>query len=98
MSIRQDYLPAQFWIPGSLNARDTATQALLTAQVASPYALSNFASLQTTNPTLYRRMAANAFFTAATVQRQSPAAAVLPHQQPDATATCRSARSRLGRF
>jgi hypothetical protein len=69
VSIRQDYLPEQFWIPGSLNARDTAAQALLTGQVTSPYALSNFAALQTTHPVLYRRMAANAFFRATTVQR-----------------------------
>jgi hypothetical protein len=69
MSIRQDYLPQQFWIPGSLNARDNTTQALLTAQVTSPYALSNFAALQTSNALLYRRMAANSFFTATTVQR-----------------------------
>ena len=27
ISIRQDYLPQQYWIPGSLNARDTAAQA-----------------------------------------------------------------------
>jgi hypothetical protein len=67
--IRQDYLPEQYWIPGSLNARDNAAQAVLTGQVTSPYALSNFASLQTTNPVLYRRMAANGFFTATTVQR-----------------------------
>ena len=92
-----DYLPQQYWIPGSLNARDTATQALLTANVTNPYALSNFAALRTTNPVLYQRMAANGFFTATTVQRQSPAAAVLADQQPDASATCRSARSRSTR-
>jgi hypothetical protein len=69
MSFREDYLPAQYWIPGSLNARDTATQALLTANVTNPYALANFTALRTTNPVLYQRMAANAFFTSSTVQR-----------------------------
>jgi hypothetical protein len=69
VGIRQDFLPEQYWIPGSRNARDTATQALLTGQVTSPYALSNFAVLQSTNPLLYQRMAANSFFTATTVQR-----------------------------
>jgi hypothetical protein len=69
LGIRQDYLPQQYWIPGSLNARDTAAQAALTANVTSPYAISNFAALRTTDPVLYQRMAANGFFTATTVQR-----------------------------
>ena len=69
MSIRQDYLPQQYWIPGSLNARDTAAQALLTANVTNPYTLANFAALRTTDPVLYQRMSANGFFTATTVQR-----------------------------
>ena len=69
MAIRQDYLPQQFWIPGSLNARDNAAQTLLTANVTNPYTLANFASLRTTNPVLYQRMSTNGFFTAATVQR-----------------------------
>ena len=69
VGIRSDYLPQQYWIPGSLNARDTAAQGVLTANVTSPYALSNFASLRTTDPVLYQRMSANGFFTATTVQR-----------------------------
>jgi hypothetical protein len=68
-SIREDYLPQQYWIPGSLNARDTATQGLLTGNVTNPYTLANFTALRTTNPVLYQRMAANGFFTAGTVQR-----------------------------
>ena len=69
IGIRADYLPQQYWIPGSLNARDTAAQATLTANVTSPYAISNFAALRTTDPVLYQRMSANGFFTATTVQR-----------------------------
>ncbi len=69
LSIRQDYLPQQYWIPGSLNARDAATQTLLTANVTNPYTLANFAALRTTNPVLYQRMSNNAFFTATTTQR-----------------------------
>jgi hypothetical protein len=69
MNIRQDYLPQQYWIPGSLNARDTATQALLTGNATNPYTLANFNALRTTNPVLFQRMSANAFFTATTVQR-----------------------------
>ena len=52
VSIRQDYLPQQYWIPGSLNARDTAAQTLLTANVTNPYAIANFAALRTTDPVL----------------------------------------------
>ncbi len=69
IGIREDYLPQQYWIPGSLNARDTATQAVLTGNVTSPYALSNFAALRTSHPVLYQRMAANGFFTSTTTQR-----------------------------
>ena len=35
----------------------------------SPYAIANFEALRTTDPALYQRMAANGFFTSATVQR-----------------------------
>ena len=69
MSIREDYLPQQYWIPGSLNARDTAAQSVLTANVTNPYTLANFAALRTTNPVLYQRMSANGFFTSSTTQR-----------------------------
>jgi hypothetical protein len=69
VGIREDYLPQEFWIPGSLNARDSAAQAVLTANVTSPYTLANFASLRTTDPVLHQRMAANGFFTATTTQR-----------------------------
>ena len=69
VSIRQDYLPQQYWIPGSLNARDTAAQALLVGNVTNPYAIANFAALQPTDPVLHQRMSTNAFFTQANVQR-----------------------------
>ena len=69
IDIRQDYLPQQYWIPGSLNARDTAAQTTLTANVTNPYTIANFAELRTTNPELYQRMSTNAFFTATTTQR-----------------------------
>ena len=68
ISIRQDYLPQQYWIPGSLNARDATAQAALVANVPNPYAIANFASLQATNPVLYQRMASLAFFTSSTAQ------------------------------
>jgi len=68
ITIRQDYLPQQYWIPGSLNVRDTAAQNALTANVTNPYLLANFASLQTSNPALYQKMSTAAFFTSPTVQ------------------------------
>jgi hypothetical protein len=65
ISIRQDYLPEQFWITGS---RNNAAQTALTANVANPYRITNFEALRTSNPELYLRMSSNAFFTAPTVQ------------------------------
>jgi hypothetical protein len=69
VDIRQDYLPAQYWIPGSLNARDAAAQAALDGNVPNPYNLANLAALAGTNPVLYNWIASNGFFTAATIQR-----------------------------
>ena len=69
MSVREDYLPEPFWIPGSRNVRDAAAQAVLTANVTNPYALGNFAALRGIHPVLYQRMSNNSFFTASTVQR-----------------------------
>jgi hypothetical protein len=68
VSIRQDYLPEQYW--NGSNERNTSANTILTQSVANPYLLSKFTSLQTTNPTLYNRMAANTFFTNANIQRQ----------------------------
>src|SRR6185295_14931286 len=68
----------------SLNARDAAKQAALVANVPNPYLLSNFTSLQTTNPVLYQRMAGQAFFTSTT----APANRLLrPFSQLNASAT-----------
>jgi hypothetical protein len=67
ISIRQDYLPEQYWAGG--NTRDTSANTYLTAQVANPYFINNFASLRTTNPVLYQRLASNPTFSSATIQR-----------------------------
>jgi hypothetical protein len=64
ISIRQDYLPEQYWIQG--NVRNNAAQAALVANVANPYSIANFQALRTSNPELYQRMATNAFFTSTT--------------------------------
>ena len=66
-TIRQDYLPEQYW-DGS-NTRNTAANTYLTAQVPNPYFINNFAFLRTTDPVLYQRLASNPTFSAATIQR-----------------------------
>ena len=77
IGIRQDYLPQQYWIPGSLNARDTAAQGVLTANVTNPYALSNFASLRTTNPVALSAHVSQRVLHGHDRAAESPAAAVL---------------------
>ena len=67
MPIRQDYLPEQYW--SSANVRDTRANDFLTTNVTNPFNIANFSSLQTTDPALYARLAANAFFTSTTIQR-----------------------------
>jgi hypothetical protein len=68
--INEVYVPEQYYSTVT-SVRDATAQALLQQQVPNPFNISNFASLATTNPVLYARMAGNAFFTAATVQRQT---------------------------
>jgi hypothetical protein len=67
VTIRQDYLPEQYW-DGS-NVRNTAANTYLTAQVPNPYFINNFASLRNTDPVLYQRLASNPTFSSATIQR-----------------------------
>ena len=56
-------MPEQYY-SSVTNVRDATQQSLLQQQVPNPFNIANFASLATTNPTLYRGMAGNAFFTA----------------------------------
>jgi len=67
VTIRQDYLPEQYW-DGS-NVRNTAANTFLTAQVANPFFINNFGSLRTTDPVLYQRLASNPTFSSATIAR-----------------------------
>jgi len=67
VTIRQDYLPEQYW-DGS-DVRNTAANTYLTAQVPNPYFINNFASLRTSDPVLYQRLASNPTFSSATIQR-----------------------------
>jgi hypothetical protein len=67
VSIRTDYLPEEYW-DGS-NTRNTAANTFLTANVPNPFFINNFASLRTTDPVLYQRLASNPTFSSATIQR-----------------------------
>ena len=90
--------------------RDASAQTLLQQQVTNPFYIDNFASLRTSDPVLYERMANNAFFQARTTQRQNLIRAfpqlsgnplIYANNGANATAassaTCRSASSRRTR-
>ena len=62
MSIRQDFLPEQYWTGG--NVRDTSTDAFLTANVTNPFYIGTtaapspfYASLLAADPLLAQRLA-----------------------------------------
>ena len=80
-NIRQDYLPEQYW--NDSNERNTTANTFLTANVTNPFRITNFASLQTSNPVLYNRLAGNTFFTSTTIQRNRLLRAFPADQQPD---------------
>lgn len=66
-TIRQDYLPEQYW--NGDNTRNAAANTFLTANVTNPFRITNLTFLQASNPALYNRLASNTFFTSATIQR-----------------------------
>lgn len=70
LAIQGSFIPEQYYSPIT-NVRDASAQTLLQQQVPNPFFIGNFAALQTSNPTLYARMAGNAFFTSPTTQRQN---------------------------
>ncbi len=59
------YLPGQYWLTG--NTRDTNAYNALTANVTNPFAIGNFASLQTSAPNIYTTIASKSFFTSKTI-------------------------------
>ena len=67
ITIREDFLPEQYWSSG--NVRDTSANDFLTQNVPNPFNISNFASLQTTDPHLYQRMPGYTVFTPTDIQR-----------------------------
>jgi hypothetical protein len=62
-----DILPAEFW--NTTQVRNNALASNLNANVTNPFALQNFASLQTSDPVLYQAMASRGFFTSPTIQK-----------------------------
>jgi hypothetical protein len=62
-----DALPAAFW--NTTQVRNNALASNLNANVTNPFALQNFASLQTSDPVLYQALASRGFFTSATIQK-----------------------------
>ncbi|MBK7930081.1 MAG: TonB-dependent receptor [Bryobacterales bacterium] len=64
---RRDALPEQYWASG--NVRNNAVATDLNRQVPNPFQLSNFASLQSSNPLLYQHLSTLGAFTSATVAK-----------------------------
>jgi len=60
-------LPAQYW--NTTMTRNNAIATNLNANVPNPFNISNFASLQSSNPALYRQMSTLGFFTSSTIAK-----------------------------
>jgi hypothetical protein len=60
-------LPQQYWATG--NARNTAVDAAMNANVANPFRLANLGGLQTANPALYQDLSTLSFFSSPVVRR-----------------------------
>ena len=66
---RLDPLPEKYWATGLI--RNNALTNDLNTNFPNPFRVTNFVSLQTSNPLVYQDISSNAFFTATTRQRQS---------------------------
>lgn len=64
---RINYLPEKYWTKG--NVRDQANDNFLNGNVANPWNIKNLAGLATSNPTLYRYVSGQGFFTGANISR-----------------------------
>lgn len=60
-------LPGQYWATG--NVRNDAVTSSMNQNVANPFRLTNFASLQQSNPAVYQQMSTLSFFTSATIPK-----------------------------
>ncbi len=64
---RLDILPEQYWAKGL--TRNNAVAADLNSTLPNPFNINNFASLATSNPTVYNDMKTNSFFTNTTISK-----------------------------
>ncbi|HKX29740.1 MAG TPA: hypothetical protein VJ302_18765, partial [Blastocatellia bacterium] len=64
---RLDLLPEKYWASGLI--RNNALANDLNGTYPNPFRINNFASLQTSNPTLYADMLTNGFFTSTTISK-----------------------------
>ncbi len=62
-----NYLPGQYWATG--NARVQSVDDDLNRNVTNPFNIKNFASLQTTNPQVYKYISTLSFFTSTTIRK-----------------------------
>jgi hypothetical protein len=64
---RINFLPEQYWTTGM--ARSQANDNFLNANIPSPFNIRNLGAIQQSDPTLYRYMSGNTFFTGANIAR-----------------------------
>ena len=64
---RINYLPAQYWATGS--ARVQAVDDDMNRNVTNPFNIKNFASLQTSDPLVYKYMSTLSFFTGSNIRK-----------------------------
>lgn len=64
---RINYLPQQYWTTGTV--RNQANDNFLNGNVANPYNIANLAGLATSNPTLYRFVSGQGFYTNKNIAR-----------------------------
>jgi hypothetical protein len=67
VTTRLNPLPAQFWTTGM--TRDQANDNYLNTNLPNPFNIKNLSALQATDPTLYRYMSGNSFFTSTNMAR-----------------------------
>ncbi|MFN7928627.1 MAG: TonB-dependent receptor [Blastocatellia bacterium] len=67
VSRRLDALPGKYWATGLI--RNNAVNTDLSTSFTNPFNIANFASLATSNPTLYADMQSNGFFTGTTISK-----------------------------
>jgi hypothetical protein len=69
VNVTQSGLPSTFYSKATV--RDTTQDSNLGTQVPNPFNISNFASLATTNPTVYQDMTTKGFYTSATIAKST---------------------------